>query len=294
MCFVEQWHNRNIKYLQLPEFSRPLISKTNRACYVSSQTYSGQAITGKNYKRKPAWGFYFGPLHSCFRTHPTHSSFRGKSRTGASSQAVRSGMLNLGHRGSRAWAAGRSSPDALGAEDQARPLREGAEAHAVEPDQPRGHRARRRAAWGESRGAVTAGAPPAAQPCRPRAAYPCPGCGSDRPTSQHDGSAPWRLRSVTAPPQPGPGTASTASRGTGVRPRLRPRLPPGPGQRCCPTACPVPAPWAGRRPTQLGRELFGCCPCSPSTFTKNYTNTSGIPLEIGNPRPDSTTRARCI
>lgn len=246
---------------------------------------------GKNYKIKSAWGFYLGPLCSCFHTDPTHSSSRAKSRTEAYSQAVRSGMFNLGTRGSQArrlFRAGRSSPDALGAENQARPLRVGAEAHAVEPDQPRGHRARRRAACGESTGAVTASPAIARELCRPPGAYPCPDCGSDRPTSRH-GAMASDLRGprfVTAPPQRPAQRRRPRPPGNGVRPRLCPCLPPTalwPALR--PLLTPRAAPWSpselAARPTELGQALLSCSPCSPSSYTNMCTTTSGIPVEVG-------------
>lgn len=92
------------------------------------------------------------------RTPPVNQSFGGCLIEASEGRQAGSGRAR-GRRG--------RSPDALGAEDQARPLRVGAEAHAVEPDQPRGHRARRRATCGERRAQDRKGAVTAAPPTQP-------------------------------------------------------------------------------------------------------------------------------
>lgn len=133
--------------------------------------------------------------------------------------------------------------------------------------------------------------------CPPRRAYPCPGCGSDRPTSLHDG-----FRSGTAPPPPAPPAG-----GKGVRPRLSP---------CLPFLSPSLCLWfqgnaaASADPESLPGGLSVRRPLSPpsrdrhcsaalralplSLFTNNSTTTSGTPVETGHPRPNSTPWARGI
>lgn len=85
----------------------------------------------------------------------------------------RDGRRGAAHRATHR-PAGKASPDALGAEDEARPLGEGAEAHAVEPDHPLGHGPGGRAAWGERRPSEPAPAEAIRQPARRGRPLPLP------------------------------------------------------------------------------------------------------------------------